>query len=358
MDIWDKVNNILCVRLDAIGDVIMTTPAFKALKESRPGRKLTLLTSRSGGAMVASLIPEIDEVIGFDAPWMKASAPRDSLLDLEMIRRLRMHNFDAAIIFTVFSQNPLAAAYLCYLGNIPLRLGYCRENPYQLLNCWIKDPDTEFSTRHEVERQLELVRSIGCETTDNTLSLTVPEIATQSVIYLLHNIPGFDLTRPWVVIHPGATAESRRYPTSNYAVVADVLAREFDLQVLFTGTDAEHQLVESIRTNIGSPTTSLVGSLNLAEMAALVKLAPLLITNNTGPAHMAAAFNTPLVQLYASTNPQHTPWRGTSRMLSHEVPCKNCFKSVCPMEHHDCLRLVNPLEVVAAAIDLLSLSAT
>jgi ADP-heptose:LPS heptosyltransferase len=181
MTTWDKAKNILCVRLDSIGDVLMTTPAFRALKESKPECKLTLLTSGSGEA-IASLIPEIDEVIRLDAPWMKATPERDSSrFDTEMIERLRRENFDAAIIFTVFSQNPLPAAYLCYLAEIPLRLGYCRENPYQLLNCWLKDNETEFCLKHEVVRQLDLVRFVGCGTNNDNLSLAVPEAATQSV---------------------------------------------------------------------------------------------------------------------------------------------------------------------------------
>jgi lipopolysaccharide heptosyltransferase II len=336
-----------------MGDILMTSPAFRALKR-KPGRKLTLLTSRSGAA-IAPLIPEIDEAIDFDAPWMKATERRIyATADMEIIQELREKNFDAAIIFTVFSQNPLAAAYLCYLAEIPLRLGYCRENPYQLLNYWLKDNESTTAMRHEVERQLELVNFIGCKTSDDSLSLSVPEIATQTVRSLLENTPGFDINKPWVLIHPGATAESRRYPASQYGVVADTLARNFDLQVVFTGVDSERRLIESIRTNVIAPTTSLVGRINLAEMAALIKLAPVIITNNTGPAHMAAALGTPLVELYALTNPQHTPWKGKSRVLYCDVPCKNCFKSVCPMEHHDCLRLVSPLAVVAAVIDFLN----
>jgi len=351
---WDEVKNILCVRLDSIGDVLMTSPAFRALKESKPGRKLTLLTSHSGGA-IARLIPEIDELIRFDSPWMKATEQRnDSSVDMKMIERLREENFDAAVIFTVFSQNPLPAAYLCYLADIPLRLGYCRENPYQLLNYWLKDHEMQLPLKHEVERQLDLVRSIGCETTNDRLSLRVPGFATLDVAQLLKKAPNFDIDKPWIVIHPGATAESRRYSAEQYAIVANTLAREHNLQIIFTGTNAENQLVESIRANVHAHTTSLVGKLSLSEMVALIEMAPLLITNNTGPAHIAAALDTPLVELYALINPQHTPWKGVSRVLSHDVPCKNCFRSVCPMEHHDCLRLIDPQEVADAALALLA----
>src|SRR5581483_3696414 len=105
---------VLGVRLDTLGDVLMTTPALRALKEARPGRRLTLLTSRPGAA-AAALVPEIDEVIVYDAPWLKATAPRaDSRPEYAMAERLRQGRFDAAVLFTVYSQNPLPAAMLCY----------------------------------------------------------------------------------------------------------------------------------------------------------------------------------------------------------------------------------------------------
>ena len=91
----------------------------------------------------------------------------------------------------------------------------------------------------------------------------------------------------------------------------------------------------------------------LGELAALLSLAPVLITNNTGPAHVAAATGTPVVDLYALTNPQHTPWAVPSRVLFHDVPCKYCYKSVCPTGHHDCLRRVPPEAVAQAARELL-----
>ena len=107
---WRSAREVLCVRLDAMGDVLMTTPAICALRDAVPGRRITLLTSPSGAA-IARMIPEIDDVIVYDAPWLKATAPRrDSAPDHTMIDRIRDRGFDAAVIFTVFSQNPLPAA--------------------------------------------------------------------------------------------------------------------------------------------------------------------------------------------------------------------------------------------------------
>jgi len=329
----------------------MTTPALRAIKESRSGRRMTLLTSSAGQA-IASLVAEIDEVIVYDAPWLKATAQREnSRPELEMVERLRSYSFDAAAIFTVFSQNPLPSAFLCYLADIPLRLAHCRENPYQMLTDWVLEPEPHSGIRHEVRRQLDLVASIGCQTANEQLSLRVPNCDRSRILNLLQEL-GIDLAQPWVVIHPGATARSRCYPPQGFAEVARHLVLDANFQVLFTGTEPERQLVEGIQTAMGVPSHSLVATLNLSELAALIAIAPLLISNNTGPVHIASALGTPVIDLYALTNPQHTPWGVPHRVLFHDVPCKFCYKSICPEGHHNCLRLVTPQEVVRAVLEL------
>lgn len=98
----------------------------------------------------------------------------------------------------------------------------------------------------------------------------------------------------------------------------------------------------------------LAGETDLAELAALLAQAPLLIANNSGPVHVAAAVGTPVVDLYALTNPQHTPWMTPDRVLSHDVSCKDCYQSVCPEGHHACLRAIAPERVLEAARELLA----
>jgi lipopolysaccharide heptosyltransferase II len=291
-------------------------------------------------------------MITYQAPWIKATPPRqDSRPEREIVERLRQARFDAAVIFTVYSQSALPAGLLCYLADIPLRLAHCRENPYQILTDWVRDPEPETVLRHEVRRQLDLVATIGARTHDERLSLVVPargwEAARRCVIERI------DEQRPWVVIHPGASAESRRYPAEQFAAAARYLAEDFGCQIIFTGTESERVLVDAIRSGMEAPSHSLVGELDLAGLSGLIAMAPLLISNNTGPVHIAAAVGTPVVDLYALTNPQHTPWHVPHRVLFHDVPCKYCYKSVCPEGHHDCLRLVRPEAVAEAAAELL-----
>src|SRR5688500_15439865 len=214
---WAGAKRILCVRLDTLGDVLMTTPAIRALKQSCPGCRITLMTS-SSGAEAGRLVSDVDEVVIYDAPWMKATcshvAPQP---DLEQIEALRPGAFDAAVIFTVYSQSALPAAMLCYLADIPRRLAYCRENPYQLLTHWVRETEPEMCLRHEVRRQLDLVATVGAHTDEERLSIAIPEKVDTYVDELLGEIEDH---QPWVVVHPGATAASRRYPPEGFATVA------------------------------------------------------------------------------------------------------------------------------------------
>ena len=102
---------------------------------------------------------------------------------------------------------------------------------------------------------------------------------------------------------------------------------------------------------------SLGGQLDLGQLGAAVRLASVMVSNNTGPAHIAAAVGTPLVDLYALTNPQHTPWQVEHRVLFHDVDCRFCYKSDCPQGHHDCLAKIDPQQVADAVCALLASTA-
>ena len=161
---WEGARRVLCVRLDSMGDVLMTGPALRALKEQVPGRQITLLTSRAG-AEAGRHIPEVDGVIEYAAPWMKSTA--EAADRTALIEELRRRNFDAAVIFGLHTQSPLPAALVCWLAGIPLLAGRCRENPYQLLTTWLAEDEATGARRHDVERQLSLVEAVGATTLDD-----------------------------------------------------------------------------------------------------------------------------------------------------------------------------------------------
>jgi lipopolysaccharide heptosyltransferase II len=290
-----------------------------------------------------------------DPPWMPGDRRRPDA-DLALVERLRDGGYDAAIVFTVHTQSPLPIAVLLHLAGIGRVLAHCRENPYGLLSDWVPEPEPSEATRHEVRRQLDLVARVGFVTDDERLSFRVPPAAMRRVRDEV--LPGLGIRsgdgRPWAVVHPGASAPSRRYPAASFAAAAGRLAREHGVGIVFTGSPDEVPLVESIRAAMDAPSVSLTGELALGELAAVLAVAPLLVANNTGPVHLAAALGTPVVDLYALTNPQHTPWMVPSRVLNVDVPCAGCRRSVCPLGHGACLSLVPPERVVAAALELLA----
>ena len=344
------VRHVLAIRLDSIGDVLMTTPAIRALRSS-PGRRVSMLTS-SAGAEAARLVPEIDRVLVYDAPWMKASAARAGAgQDLETIELLRSERFDAAAIFTVYSQNAQPAAMLCYLADIPRRLAHSREPAYGLLTDRLAEPEPEHLVRHEVQRQLDLVAAVGCRTRDRSLSIRIGGAAFERADGSL-DAAGLDRNRPWAVLHPGASAPSRRYPTDAFAIAASELAGTYGWQIVLAGGRDDRGVVDEVRSQMRAEAFVLPEDLDIEELAAVLQRAPLLIANNSGPAHLAAAVGTPVVDLYALTNPQHAPWGVESRVLYHDVPCRFCYASVCPEGHHRCLRGVPPSDVVSAALEL------
>jgi lipopolysaccharide heptosyltransferase II len=351
---WRLAANILCVRLDNMGDVLMCTPAMRALLQARPGRKLTLLASPAGAAAVP-YIPELQAVLPYAAPWMKGAA--GSADPSRMLRLLRGGGYDAAVIFTSFSQSALPAALLCHQAGIPLRLAHCRENPYHLLTDWVPDPEPEQGIRHEVRRQLALAASISCHPEHERLSFATRP-ADLAWMRRRLKLAGVAPDRPWLLMHPGATAASRRYPAGLWSHVIRRAAGELGLPVLLTGERGDAALIASIIDAAAVPVSapavsSLAGELDLGRLGAAIALASVVVSNNTGPAHMAAALGTPLVDLYALTNPQHTPWRVESRVLFNDVPCRYCYKSQCPQGHQLCLAGVEPERVLAAVRSLL-----
>ncbi|SOD39965.1 glycosyltransferase family 9 protein [Nitrosovibrio sp. Nv4] len=318
---WKNHKNILCARPDNMGDVMMSQPAIRALKQSVLGRKITLLTS-SAGSSIAPFIPEVDEIIPFDVPWVKTSETNGEQQLLALAKELRSRQFDAAVIFTVYSQNPLPAAMLCYLAGIKIVLGYCRENPYQLISQWVPDKEPLDYIMHEVERQLRLVEMAGAVTRDTKLLLNIPKESRQKVsdkISAISAAAGIQPDEPWLVLHAGVSEEKRLYPANDYIAACRSLITQ-GYKIVLTGSGGERDYVGEIARQLGDVATNLAGELSVAELVALIAAAPVLVSNNTGPVHVAAAVGTPVVVLYAMTNPQHTPWQVSNRVLYFEVP--------------------------------------
>ena len=352
---WAAAERLLVVRLDNLGDVLVTTPAMRALRRALPAAHIALLASPAG-AQAGRLNPDIDETIVYEAPWMDPwqTLPQDSDREERTIARLREGAFDAAVIFTSFRQSPLPSAYLCYLANIPLRLAASIDGPGSLLTTRHNHPTTPM---HETERGLDLVAAVGIPPAEPDLVLAVPDSAK----FAVDNGEWWAPAGPRIVVHPGCTMPARTYSWEGFAAVAASLVSDLGASVVVTGTADERELVERVVASVPTTTRDRVrpcaGELAFAEFCALIDAADLTVTNNTGPMHVAAAVKTPIVALFAWTNPpeQWGPWMVPHRLLNHDVPCKLCYARVCPYTH-DCLRLVTPVQVVAAGAELLTLA--
>ena len=314
---WSGCKKILCIRADNMGDLLMSSPAIRALKETF-GAIITVLTS-SMATGIAKSIPEIDTVITYDLPWVKTS---DSILSekfFDVVNHIKEQNFDAAVIFSVYSQNPLPAAMLAFLAGIPLRLSYCRENPYELLTDWIPDKEPLSIIKHQVQRDYNLVEAIGAKIRNDKLQLSYSEKKWISAAEKLGN-KGININEPWLILHAGVSEQKRQYPANLWIETAKNIRKKTGYQVLLTGGSSEKSLTDYLQQNIGAQSFSVAGEFDLEEFIALIKKAPLIVSVNTGTIHIAAAVNTPVIVLYALSNPQHFPWKAAGKVLPFDVP--------------------------------------
>lgn len=352
---WREVRRLLAVRLDNLGDVLLASPALHAIKATAPEIHLALLTSPTG-AQAGRLHSDVDEVIVYRAPWVDPWGELAHDLDRERTTRERLHagRFDAAIIFTSFRQSALPAAYLCYLAGIPLRLAASIDGSGSLLTTRHRHPERLL---HEVERGLDLATAAGFTTTDWKLVLAVPEGSrrdAERIVRALHRRTG-----PVVVLHPGCTMPARTYPAERYVAVAERLVERLDATILLTGTAEERELVAAIAGAMRYEAVTLAGALDFPTFCGTIAAADLVVTNNTGPMHLAAATGTPVVALFALTNDpaQWGPWQVPHRTLFHDVPCRFCHARRCPFGH-ECLTGVSPETVAEAAAELLGIAAS
>lgn len=352
---WRKARRVLAIRLDNLGDVLVTTPAIHAIRASLPEARLSLLASPVG-SQAGRYNRDIDDVITYQAPWMDPwhELAEDPAREQEMIARLAREGFDAAAIFTSFRQSPLPAAYLCYLAGIPLRAAASIDGPGSLLTTRHKHPERMM---HEVERGLDLVGALGMTTVERDLVLDLPGEAFDEAQELIERL-GVDRGGPLAVVHPGCSMPARTYPRDMFADVISLLVRETGASVMLTGVQAERDLACRVRERVEPVERGRVhiaaGALSFGGFAALTALADVAITSNTGPMHVAAATKTPVVALFALTNPpeQWGPWRVPCRQLYHDVPCRICYSRICPYGQ-ECLTMVTPEMVIAAASELL-----
>ncbi|MGE3855774.1 MAG: glycosyltransferase family 9 protein [Dehalococcoidia bacterium] len=342
---WDAVRNVLLVRLDNAGDVVLLSPAVAAIRAALPHARVTLLAS-TGGAPAATLIEGIDAVLTHEAIWQQLRPGRVGPADEQrLIETLRAGRFDAAFIFTSFSQTAFAAAYACFLAGIPIRAGHAALFGGQLLTHEVPAPSARL---HQAERALHLVRGVGFDALDARLRLGVPAEAHAEARALLAE---HGVTAPYVVVAPGASAPARRYPAAAFAEVVRGLREALGAPVLVVGSAREAELVAQVAA--GEPgAVALAGRTSLPGVAALVAGARAVVANNSLTMHLADSLGVPVVATYSGTDPAErwAPRVVPSRLLTRETDCAPCFHIDCPRAL-ECLD-IPPAEVVAAVAEL------
>lgn len=349
--VWRAVRRLLVIRLDNVGDVVLLSPSLRALRQALPQASITLMTSPAG-SQVAPLLPWVDDIIVHRAVWQDISRniPQCPEQQMALIDLLRQRQFDAAVIFTSFSQSPYPPAYVCYLAGIPLRLGQSPAFGGGILSDWIRPSRDD---NHQAERNLFLLESVGFSIPDRHLALEIPDGAQETAARLLHR-RGINPEAPYIVVAPGASCSTRRYPAHQFAAVMRQLTFTTTLPIVVVGSEAEQERFRPmLAQELGERVVSLVGDTTLPELAAIIRRAQVVLANNSGPLHIADAFARPMVILYSGTEheSQWRPRRAPARLLRRPTSCSPCYAFHCPYQL-ECLD-IPPQEVANDVLSLL-----
>ncbi|HWJ51867.1 MAG TPA: glycosyltransferase family 9 protein [Propionibacteriaceae bacterium] len=332
---------MLLARLDSLGDVLLAGPAVRAVAGT--AAHLTMLVG-AGRTAAARLLPGVDEVLEYDAPWVvfdPQPVRRESVT--ELVRTVQRGRFDGALILTSFHQSPLPLALLLRLAGVPWIGAISEDYPGSLLDLRLRPP----GDLPEAERNLRLVGEAGFtpDALGSRLAVRRP----------LPDVRRWVGTEPYVVFHPGAAVPARR-PTAEHSrtIVAALVAAGH--RVLVTGDRTESTLTGYVCADLA---LDLGGQLALPQLAAVLDRASVVVAPNTGPAHLAAAVGTPVVSLFAPVVPA-ARWapHGVPRVVlgDQDARCRQTRATSCPVPGHPCLSSVSPADVCSAVASLLSVA--
>jgi ADP-heptose:LPS heptosyltransferase len=331
------MSHALVARLDSAGDVLITGPAVRAIAAAND--RVTFLAGPRGHE-AAGLLPEVDEVIEWQAPWVDFDSPELTASHVEsLVKQLRDVRPDRVFIFTSFHQSPLPLALICRMAEVPWVGAICEDYPGTLLDL-----------RHHVadgiaepERALSLACAGGGMLPagdDGALRLgplpPLPDDLVETVS-----------AGTFVVFHPGAAVPARR-PTAIRSAAMVTAMVDAGLRVLVTGGPDETELTAAVA---GDSAVDLGGHTTLATLAAVYAAARVVVVPNTGPAHLAAAVGAPVVSLFAPVVPA-TQWmpygRRVIRLGNQDAPCRLTRARECPVAGHPCLDGITDAELLAA----------
>ncbi|HEY7528763.1 MAG TPA: lipopolysaccharide heptosyltransferase II [Candidatus Deferrimicrobiaceae bacterium] len=328
-----------------LGDAVLTTPALGAVRAAFPRTRITVAAK----PLVAELFrhhPDIDDILVYEKEGRHAGAGGM----LRMAGELHRRRFGAAILF----QNAFDAALLAFLAGIPDRKGYATDGRRLLLSRAV--PVSEEVLRlHHAEYYLHLVAELGIPRPANpAMHLQVTGAERDAMSERLGAL-GIPKGGRILGINPGATyGSAKRWYPDRFAAAADALSEEWGASVVLMGSAPEMPLSTEIEAAMRRRPVNLAGRTTVRELMALLSLCGFLVTNDSGPMHIAAALGVPLAAIFGPTDWRTTsPWTRRARIVRVGVDCSSCMRRECD-RGHECMLGVTADMVIEAARDLMA----
>jgi len=339
------VRRIAVFRALYLGDLLLAVPALRALRAGFPEAEITLIGLPWAASFAQRFRHYIDrfvEFVGYPGIQEVAFVPEQML---RFLTEQRAYGYD--LVIQMHGSGRTSDALAIALGG-RVTVGYYEGRQPAGLTLGLPYPDGW----PEVFRNLGLVYLLGCPNGYPALEFPLSAEDRHEVATLLRGLPR--AARPWIGLHSGARAPARRWPAEYFATVAGTLARRFNAQIILTGSNDELMTVREVEKHMTTRAMNVVGKTSLGGLAALISKLDLFITNDTGPAHIANAVDTPSITLFGPVDPVRWASRDRARhpILRQPVSCSPCAYRECPIDHR-CLRWITPDRVIAQAEALL-----
>ncbi|MGA3328297.1 MAG: lipopolysaccharide heptosyltransferase II [Terriglobia bacterium] len=340
-----NVQRILVRATNWVGDAVMSLPALEALRAGFPRAEIVLLSK----PWVSELYwhhPAVNRQI----IYKPNSAHRGPLGFAKLIRELQAERFDAALLFP----NAFQAALMAWLARIPLRIGYARDGRGLLLHDAI-EPPLPAAYGHQVYYYLQLLFRAGAIDKPQPVEEIQLRLTEAEKHWATRKMDALGLSGPrfLVGLAPGAAfGPAKRWLPERFAGLADRLIGALNADVLIFGSAAERPLAEEIAGAMKHTPAIAAGETSLRQLLALMAQCRLIVTNDSGPMHLAAALGIPLVAIFGSTDERATGPLGTRvRIVKRGVECSPCGRRVCPIDFR-CMRDISVEEVFRATLEL------
>ncbi|MBF0593676.1 MAG: lipopolysaccharide heptosyltransferase II [Candidatus Omnitrophica bacterium] len=332
------MKRILVTSVNWLGDVVFSTPVYRALKEHFPGVKVVVLAVPRVKDVLA-MCPDIDEVIVYD----EEGADRPLVDKARMALRLRAYRFD-----TVFFLRPsFSRALLACAAGIPLRIGFRTKNLFNVVNHPVDDAGLD--DIHRADVYLTLLERYGLPVRERSCRLSLKD-AQREIADRLLNARGIGPGNTYCVLNTGGNWDLKQWPWDRFAALARLISEDKGLKIVFTGGPQDTGRVSRIVMTLGTSAVDLTGATDLPVLAAVFVRARCVISADSGPLHLASAMGVRTVAIFGPTRPEITGPRGTGRssILFCDVGCNKapCYYLECP--DNRCMKAVEVADVVKA----------